>query len=49
MPSRVVAFSVFVIVLLLAAARFAALVSVAVAQLLRYRGRAWDDDGWSSV
>ena len=49
MPSRIVSFCVFVVVLLLAAARFAAGLSVAVAELLRYRDRAWDDDGWSSV
>jgi hypothetical protein len=49
MPHRVLHFAVFVVVLLLAAARLAAGLSVAVAQLLRYRGRAWDDDGWSSV
>ncbi len=49
MPSRVIAFSVFVIVLLLAAARFVAGLSVAVAALLRYRDRVRDDDGCSSV
>ena len=49
MPSRVVTFSVFISVLLLAAAHFVAGLSVAVAALLRYRDRAWDDDGWSSV
>lgn len=49
MRHRVLHFAVLVVVLLLAAARFAAELSVAVERLLRYRGRAWDDDGWSSV
>jgi len=49
MSDCVVTFSLFVVVLLLVAARFAAGLSVAVAELLRYRDRAWDDDGWSSV
>lgn len=49
MYRRALHFAVFVIVLLLAAARFTAELLVAVDRLLRYRDRAWDDDGWSSV
>jgi hypothetical protein len=49
MPGHVLGFAVFVVVVLLAAARFVAGLSVAVAELLRYVGRGWDDDGWSSV
>ena len=49
MPRPVAIFCVFAVVLPLVAARLAAGLSVAVAELLRYRDRAWDDDGWSSV
>lgn len=49
MPGRVFGFAVLVGVVVLVGARFVAGLSVAVAALLRYRDRAWDDDGWSSV
>jgi hypothetical protein len=44
-----VEFPLFAVILLLCAARVAASVSVAAAELLRYRARAWDDDSRSSV
>ena len=45
MVDLIVDFAAFVVVLLLTAAAVTATVSVAVAELLRYRERAWFDGG----